>query len=206
MLKKMSLIYLLIFKLSLGYINIYPTFIYENLNNENAANTLVLSNTTDKTLRYRLYLEEDKYKNIKIEVYPKGITLKPFEKKEVKILLTINQKIKEEFSKVLVIKEVELPGKKKQILTMLRLKISGFVGELNPKLQSEELDNGRIKVKNIGNRTGIYNIYNNEKSFIDMIILKKNESIELEAKDKVLIFEEKFNGKNVIKRGIDNEN
>jgi len=51
MLKKMSLIYLLIFKLSLGYINIYPTFIYENLNNENAANTLVLSNTTDKTLR-----------------------------------------------------------------------------------------------------------------------------------------------------------
>lgn len=206
MLKKMSLIYLLIFKLSLGYINIYPTFIYENLNNENAANTLVLSNTTDKTLRYRLYLEEDKYKNIKIEVYPKGITLKPFEKKEVKILLSINQKIKEEFSKVLVIKEVELPGKKKQILTMLRLKISGFVGELNPKLQSEELDNGRIKVKNIGNRTGIYNIYNNEKSFIDMIILKKNESIELEAKDKVLIFEEKFNGKNVIKRGIDNEN
>ncbi|RHF69317.1 hypothetical protein [Fusobacterium mortiferum] len=206
MLKKMSLIYLLIFKLSLGYINIYPTFIYENLNNENAANTLVLTNTTDKTLRYRLYLEEDKYKNIKIEVYPKGITLKPFEKKEVKILLTINQKIKEEFSKVLVIKEVELPGKKKQILTMLRLKISGFVGELNPKLQSEELDNGRIKVKNIGNRTGIYNIYNNEKSFIDMIILKKNESIELEAKDKVLIFEEKFNGKNVIKRGIDNEN
>lgn len=106
----------------------------------------------------------------------------------------------------MVIKEVELPGKKKQILTMLRLKISGFVGELNPKLQSEELDNGRIKVKNIGNRTGIYNIYNNEKSFIDMIILKKNESIELEAKDKVLIFEEKFNGKNVIKRGIDNEN
>lgn len=206
MLKKMSLIYLLIFKLSLGYINIYPTFIYENLNNENAANTLVLTNTTDKTLRYRLYLEEDKYKNIKIEVYPKGVTLKPFEKKEVKILLTINQKIKEEFSKVLVIKEVELPGKKKQILTMLRLKISGFVGELNPKLQSEELDNGRIKVKNIGNRTGIYNIYNNEKSFIDMIILKKNESIELEAKDKVLIFEEKFNGKNVIKRGIDNEN
>lgn len=206
MLKKMSLIYLLIFKLSLGYINIYPTFIYENLNNENAANTLVLTNTTDKTLRYRLYLEEDKYKNIKIEVYPKGITLKPFEKKEVKILLIINQKIKEEFSKVLVIKEVELPGKKKQILTMLRLKISGFVGELNPKLQSEELDNGRIKVKNIGNRTGIYNIYNNEKSFIDMIILKKNESIELEAKDKVLIFEEKFNGKNVIKRGIDNEN
>lgn len=206
MLKKMSLIYLLIFKLSLGYINIYPTFIYENLNNENAANTLVLTNTTDKTLRYRLYLEEDKYKNIKIEVYPKGITLKPFEKKEVKILLTINQKIKEEFSKVLVIKEVELPGKKKQILTMLRLKISGFVGELNPKLQSEELDNGRIKVKNIGNRTGIYNIYNNEKSFIDMIILKKNESIELEVKDKVLIFEEKFNGKNVIKRGIDNEN
>lgn len=206
MLKKMSLIYLLIFKLSLGYINIYPTFIYENLNNENAANTLVLTNTTDKTLRYRLYLEEDKYKNIKIEVYPKGITLKPFEKKEVKILLTINQKIKEEFSKILVIKEVELPGKKKQILTMLRLKISGFVGELNPKLQSEELDNGRIKVKNIGNRTGIYNIYNNEKSFIDMIILKKNESIELEAKDKVLIFEEKFNGKNVIKRGIDNEN
>lgn len=206
MLKKMSLIYLLIFKLSLGYINIYPTFIYENLNNENAANTLVLTNTTDKTLRYRLYLEEDKYKNIKIEVYPKGITLKPFEKKEVKILLTINQKIKEEFSKVLVIKEVELPGKKKQILTMLRLKISGFVGELNPKLQSEELDNGRIKVKNIGNRTGIYNIYNNEKSFIDMIILKKNESIELEAKDKVLIFEEKFNGKNVIKRVIDNEN
>ena len=62
MLKKMSLIYLLIFKLSLGYINIYPTFIYENLNNENAANTLVLTNTTDKTLRYRLYLEEDKYK------------------------------------------------------------------------------------------------------------------------------------------------
>lgn len=205
MLRQIILVYLLIYKLALGYINIYPTFFYEKLKNNEIFKTIILSNTTDKIIRYRLYTEEDEYKGIKVEVYPKSVTLKPFEKEEIKILITAEDSIVGEFSKKLVIKEIELPREKKKVLTMFKLKLTGFDGDIEPKLEVKELGKNRFSIRNTGKRAGIYDIYNLEEEFIDSIILKKNEVKELEIDDETLIFEEKFKGKEMVKRGISNE-
>lgn len=205
MLKRIILVYLLICKLALGYINIYPTFFYERLEDNKIFKTIILTNTTEKTIRYRLYTEEDEYKNIKVEIYPKSVTLKPLEKKEVKILMTAQEQIVGEFSKKLVVKEIELPKEKKKILTMFKLKLSGFGGDIEPKLEIKELGGNRFSIKNVGKRVGIYDIYNLEEEFIDAIILKKDEVKELKIDSETLIFEEKFKGKEMVKRGISNE-
>lgn len=205
MLKRIILVYLLICKLALGYINIYPTFFYERLEDNKIFKTIILTNTTEKTIRYRLYTEEDEYKNIKVEIYPKSVTLKPLEKKEVKILMTAQEQIVGEFSKKLVVKEIELPKEKKKILTMFKLKLSGFGGDIEPKLEIKELGENRFSIKNVGKRVGIYDIYNLEEEFIDAIILKKDEVKELKIDSETLIFEEKFKGKEMVKRGISNE-
>lgn len=205
MLNKFILFYLLICKLALGYINVYPAFFYEKLDNNKIFKTLILTNTTTKSIRYRLYIEEDKQEDIKVEVYPKGVTLNPLEKEEIKILIIADEKKNREFSKTLVVKEVELPREKKKILTMFKLKLSGFGGNLEPKLEVKELGENKFSVKNIGDRVGVYNIYNLEDEFIDSVILKKDELKEFQLENETLIFEEKFKGKEMVKRGISDE-
>lgn len=205
MLKKFILFYLLICKLALGYINVYPAFFYEKLDNNKIFKTLILTNTTTKPIRYRLYIEEDKQEDIRVEVYPKGVTLNPLEKEEIKILIIADEKKNREFSKTLVVKEVELPREKKKILTMFKLKLSGFDGDLTPKLEIKELGENKFSVKNIGDRVGIYNIYNLENEFLDSIILKKDELREFQLDNRTLVFEEKFKGKEMVKRGISDE-
>lgn len=206
MLKKFIFFYLIFGHLALGYINIYPPFFYEKLDNNNQVfKTLVLTNTRDFPIRYRLYLEEDSLTDIDVDIYPKGVTLKPFEKEEIKVLVKASKKLNKEFTKTLVIKEVELPGETKKILTMFKLKLSGFSGELEPQLLYENGEENSLKVTNIGERVGIYNLYNSKEEFIDSFILKKGESKEFQLSEDILIFEEKFQGKEKMKRGINNE-
>lgn len=192
--KKITLIFLILKELSFGYINIYPTFFYEKISNKGVFKKFVLTNKSNESVRYRLYLEDNLLDDgIKVEVYPKSITLKPFEKTEIKIRMeSSNKKLNREFSKKLVIKEIELPKQNKKIMTMLKLKLSGFIGELSPKLSFMDNESGFVKIKNIGNRTGIYDIFNLNDEYVDTIILKKDDEKEVKKEYKKFKYKEKF--------------
>lgn len=192
--KNIVFVFLILKELSFGYINIYPTFFYEKISDKGVFKQFVLTNKNNESVRYRLYLEDDLLEDgIKVEVYPKSITLKPFEKTEVKVRLVDNNKnLNKEFSKKLVIKEIELPGQNKKIMTLLKLKLSGFTGTLSPKLTTISESKTNIKIKNIGNRTGIYDIFNLNNEYIDTIILKTNEEKEVKKEYKKFKYKEKF--------------
>lgn len=197
--------YLIVFKLVMGYINIYPPYFYEKLENNQIFKEFTLSNTRKTSIRYRLYIEDSTStqlnSDIKVEVYPKSITLKPFEKRNIRVLINGDSKISREFTKTLVIKEIELPGEKKKILTMFKLKLSGFSGSLVPKLEYKEKA-GNLVIKNIGNRVGVYEIYNEKDEFLDSFILRKGEDRRIETNEKKLILKEKFEGDEIVRRGV----
>ncbi|MGL5316409.1 MAG: hypothetical protein ACRC92_24345, partial [Peptostreptococcaceae bacterium] len=96
MLKIIS-VFLLLIQSIYGYINIYPSFFYEELKKSGVTQTFVLTNRTYEEIRYRLYIEENVLlkNDIEVEVYPKSITLSPFENKEVKLLLKPNMSLKD---------------------------------------------------------------------------------------------------------------
>ncbi|MGL5312836.1 MAG: hypothetical protein ACRC92_06285 [Peptostreptococcaceae bacterium] len=184
MLKIIS-IFLLFIQLIYGYINIYPSFFYEELKKSGVTQTFVLTNRTDEEIRYRLYIEENiLIKNdIEVEVYPKSITLSPFENKEVKLLIKPNFSLKDGlYKKTLVIKEVPIPRKRrKEILTEFKMNLGFYYGDV-PLLLNFDLDIkkelAQLSIKNDGERVGILNIYRQnkkEEEFIDSFIVRKGE-------------------------------
>lgn len=192
--KKIFIMQFLLIRVVFGYINIYPSFLYEKLTDKGIFKVFTLTNRSNDKIKYRLYLEDNQSNDIKVEVYPKSITLSPFEKKEFKILIkkSSNKNLNQEFTEKLVIKEVELPKQNKTIMSMLKLKLSGFQGNLKPKLKIEKISSSKITITNIGTRTGLYEIYDKNEQFIDSFILKKNEKKEFPLEFKNLIFKEKF--------------
>lgn len=191
---KIIFIFLILKKLSFGYINIYPTFFYEKISDKGVFKKFILTNKSNESVRYRLYLEENFLDDgIKVEIYPKSITLKPLEKKEIKVRLkSDNKNLNKEFSKKLIIKEIELPNQNKKIMTILKLKLSGFVGELSSKLSFIDETADFIKIKNIGNRTGMYDVFNLSNEYVNTIILKKDEEKKVKKEYRKFNYKEKF--------------
>lgn len=191
---KIIFIFLILKELSFGYINIYPTFFYEKISDKGVFKKFILTNKSNESVRYRLYLEENFLDDgIKVEIYPKSITLKPLEKKEIKVRLkSDNKNLNKEFSKKLIIKEIELPNQNKKIMTILKLKLSGFVGELSSKLSFIDETADFIKIKNIGNRTGMYDVFNLSNEYVDTIILKKDEEKKVKKEYRKFNYKEKF--------------
>ena len=146
-----------------------------------------------------------------VELYPKSITLAPLEEKEVKIYVEAPENTPNgEYKTHLVIKEIETPEQIKQksklkILTLLRLELRGYVGDLEPKLEDDLKIENRIikgKIKNSGNRKIIFEIFikfsgNKKEKYIKKIQLEKNEEIEVK---------EKISGEDLIKKIIIKQN
>lgn len=191
---KIIFIFLILKELSFGYINIYPTFFYEKISDKGVFKKFILTNKNNESVRYRLYLEDNFLDDgIKVEIYPKSVTLKPLEKKEIKVRLkSDNKNLNKEFSKKLIIKEIELPNQNKKIMTILKLKLSGFIGELSSKLSFIDETIDFIKIKNIGDRTGIYDVFNLSNEYVDTIILKKDEEKKVKKEYKEFNYKEKF--------------
>ncbi|MGL5639769.1 MAG: hypothetical protein ACRCW7_10620, partial [Cetobacterium sp.] len=121
--------------------------------------------------------------DIEVEVYPKSITLSPFENKEVKLLIKPNSSLKDGvYKKTLVIKEVPIPRKRrKEILTEFKMNLGFYYGDV-PLLLNFDLDIkkelAQLSIKNDGERVGILNIYRQnkkEEEFIDSFIVRKGE-------------------------------
>lgn len=181
---KIIIFYLTLIQMVYGYINIYPSFFYEELKSEGTSKTFILTNRSASDLRYRIYLEEKSLENLKVEVYPKSIKLSPYEKKEIKVLITPHKKLKAGvYSATLVVKEIgAYTEKNKKIYSMLKLKLSGYYGNLKMKLNgniNRTKDKLELEVENIGERLGIFTAYlENEKKewiYLDSFILKVGE-------------------------------
>lgn len=177
-------IYLMVVQIIYGYINIYPSFFYKELKKEGTYEIFVLTNRSKEKVRYRIYFEEKLFPELGAEVYPKSITLNPYEKKELKVLITPSEKLKFGMHNLtLVIKEIGTPKEKnKKIYSMLKLKISGYYGDLKLKLSGnvEKIkDQIDLEIENKGERTGVFSAYllddKKEWIFLDSFILKPEE-------------------------------
>lgn len=211
MLKIIS-IFTLIWELTYGYINIYPSFFLKELKNEGTTETFVLSNRTNDEVRYRLYIEENitNENNINVEIYPKSITLSPLEQKEVKVLIKPILPLQYgNYTKKLVVKEILIPNKrKKKILTEFKMNLELYYGNIPLKIESQfefKKNNLKLDLKNTGDKIAVLNIYmqeNTEENFIDSLILRKNDcysnEVFLKGSEKALIIRDE-NGKEIKK-------
>ncbi|MGL6063480.1 MAG: hypothetical protein ACRC0S_00075 [Fusobacteriaceae bacterium] len=185
---KYVLIFTLLVELTSGYINIYPSFFYEELPKEGLNKSFVLTNRTKEEIRYRLYIEDKilEKEEMEIEIYPKSITLSPREEKKVKIAIKPNVLLEKGiYNRILVVKEVPMPlSKRKNILTEFKMNLGLYYGdvELILKIDTEETKEGlKLKLENNGEKVGLLNIYIKEKkeeNFIDSFVLRKKESYE----------------------------
>lgn len=131
---------ILIFLLSttiFGYINIYPIEFDKDISN-GATERFKLYNRTDNEVKYRIYIEKSKEKDMSqwIEVYPQSISLKPLEEKELRLSVTPEPNAQPgEYKAKLVIKEVVVPNKKDskkiKMMTLFKLNMKGCIEEKN---------------------------------------------------------------------------
>jgi hypothetical protein len=197
--KKLILgIYMILFCSVSAYMNIYPTNFDKRIDGIGDTEEYIITNTTNKILKYRIYLEESNENDMSkwIQIYPESLILKPGQEKKVKIYINSPEGIKEgEYSAVLGVKEVHIPKitKNEELLdvyTNLKLKIYGYVGELPIKIETKNIVvkkiNREIKmsgeIKNLSKRRiDIDFIYDDGKN--DFIIaeerIRKDEILDL---------------------------
>lgn len=138
--KKIVMILILIINsISYSYINIYPIKFEKDIT-EGAYEEFTLYNRSNKVRRYRIYVEDVEGRNSMkdwIEVYPKSISIKSLEEKNVKIFIEAPENIKNGiYESNFVVKEILPPtteltneekNKKTNILTMVKLRLKGKI-------------------------------------------------------------------------------
>lgn len=172
-----------------AYINITPITFDERIDRDGGAKEYIISNSSKKSKRYRVYVEPVEEKNDMtdwVEWYPKSASLKPGESKKIKVLITApNEAKRGEYTTKLCIKELETPIQKENvsILTNLKIELAGYVGDIKPKVsferRSKDGENEELVIKNTGEirqRFEIYTGENEEKlEYLDQVRLFKGD-------------------------------
>ncbi len=183
------LLLLLINSISFGYLNIYPTFFDKRIDTNDGYVEYNIFNKTSEEILYRCYLENDGNKPSLVqwgEVYPKSIRLKPKESKKIKLnIIAPKNKESKEYFGVLIIKEIlkNNVNSKINLMTELKLKIRGYIGELKPKLKVSEKES-EFEIINLSKRRIRGEVFfkdkkNNELNFVRKIVLEDQEKINL---------------------------
>lgn len=199
--------YLLYSYISFAYVNIYPTYFDKRIDTTGATEEFVLTNDTNKEIKYRVYIKKgihSKTMDEWIEFYPKSVIIKPKSSSKIKLYIkSPANKALGEYYTTIVFKELESVKNIKnnnenlKIMTELELEIRGFIGDLKPKLKLNELnvENSMLsgKIKNIGNRRGrleffLFDKEKDEYLYLGKYNLEKNEEHRFN-----------FNGKNLKK-------
>ena len=111
---KILFLFFVIFKLSLSYINIHPTFFDKSIDFEGSYQEFTLFNQSNDTVLYRIYCEPYKDSTNKdmskwVNFYPRSITLAPGESGKIQVSVASNSKIEwGEYSAVLGVRELPL--------------------------------------------------------------------------------------------------
>lgn len=173
-----------------AYINITPITFDERIDKDGGIKEYIISNSSKKSKRYRIYVESVEEKNDMtdwVEWYPKSVSLKPGESKNIKVLITAPLEAKRgEYITKLCIKELETPIQKENIsiLTNLKIELAGYVGDIKPKIivkrEDKDSQNEKLVIKNTGEIRQRFEIYTgkNEKNleYLDQLRLFKEES------------------------------
>lgn len=184
------LIFLFLTIEAFAYINITPITFDERIDREGGAKEYILSNSSKKNKRYRIYVEStEEIKDMTdwVEWYPKSVSLKSGESKKIKVLITAPDEAKRgEYTTKLCIKELETPTEKENvnILTNLKIELAGYVGDIKPKLtveiKNKDAQNKEFVIKNTGEIRRRFEIYtgDNEKDleYLEQIRLFKGDT------------------------------
>lgn len=192
-----------LYSMSFGYINVHPISFDQRIDGLGAIRDFTLVNTTNRTLKYKIDIlnsENEKDMSAWTEVYPKVVTLGPGKKGEIKMYVKAPKNTAVgEYSTIFNIKELGIPSEKKskkklEVFTDLRLKLYGYVGELDAKISltsfkiSKGKNIGDLKlagiIKNTGlRRTSLEIVLSDKKEkegiLIGEVKLKKGEKIDL---------------------------
>ena len=188
-----------------AYINITPITFDERIDRDGGSKEYIISNSSKKSKRYRIYVESAEEKNDMtewVEWYPKSLSLKAGESKNIKVLIIAPSEAKRgEYTTKLCVKELETPTQKENIsiLTSLKMELAGYVGDIKPKVsferRSKDGENEELVIKNTGEirqRFEIYTGENEEKlEYLDQVRLFKGDAKSLvlpkEAIKKIIV-------------------
>lgn len=217
--RRLYFILLVIFTLNYmayGYINVEPLYLDKRIDGQGAYQEFTLTNTTNKTLRYRIYSEKESDKNDMsqwMDFYPRSLTLRSGESKKIKLLVTApNDEKKGEYIAFLGIKEIPIPLLEStsavDLFTNLKIELAGYIGDLKPQvvLNNIRIDkNNKISgtIENIGQIRTKVELYlvdkKNNKKFIGSYRLFVGDKKNLENKKNLYI--KNFDVKEII--GLD---
>lgn len=186
---------------SFAYMNIYPLVFDKRIDGMGAIQDFVLTNTTNKQVKYQVNLEKKNTVNDMTdwtEIYPKAITLNPGEKKEIKMYARSPKNTPiGEYTTILNIKELEVPVEKKKrkkvnVFTNLKVNLYGYVGKIDALISLKDViikrEKGKLimegKIKNDSlRRLKLDMVLSDEKQKDEFVIselkLKKGEEIDL---------------------------
>ncbi|MEG0135016.1 MAG: hypothetical protein RSC71_03835 [Cetobacterium sp.] len=193
------LIFLVLFKVTFSYINIHPTYFDKRIDEDGSYQEYTLYNKKNEPVMYKIYTEEDKMNPDEmykwIEFYPRSIILKPGETGKIQVHIKSPSNVKSgEYFAVLGIKELPVfekvakeVGAGVSIFTNFRLIISGYVGNINPKLKFKNLSLKNLEddisiageVSNLGKRKGKFELYLDEYYLGNLKVLS-NENLNLD--------------------------
>lgn len=196
---KILFLFFIIFKISLSYINIHPTFFDKPIDFGGSYQEFTLFNQSKDTVLYRIYCEpyeKDSNRDMSqwVNFYPRSITLAPGESGKIQVSIASNSKIETgEYSTILGIRELPLYEKVVAenstgigILTDLKLVINGYAGNISPKLifsnLNLEVNPNKITLKgnveNRGERRGKFELYVDDY-FLGNLRIHSKESLDL---------------------------
>ena len=179
-----------------SYINIYPLTFDKRIDGVGEVEEYTITNITDRSVKYKITLDKNSDKNDMsdwIEVYPKSMALQSGEEGKIKVYINSPKGVnKGEYSAVLHIEELKVPrfennNEKKlikdrnlKIYTNLKMKIYGYVGELEPQVQSENIKFELLKEQM--DLSGIIKNSSDRRVYIEVLIGNEKEKYLLTEK------------------------
>lgn len=146
--KKLIIFFILTFK-TFAYMQVAPIIFDKRIDKEGATQEFYITNPTAKEVGYRLYKEKSDNgldMTSYMQFYPKSLKLKPGQSEKVRVYIEAPKEAKQgEYTAIMGIKEINIPGIEKKgngsviIYTDLKLELAGYVGDLKPKLQIDDL-------------------------------------------------------------------
>lgn len=146
--KKLIIFFILTFK-TFAYMQVAPIIFDKRIDKEGATQEFYITNPTAKEVGYRLYKEKSDNEldmTPYMQFYPKSLKLKPGQSEKVRVYIEAPKEAKQgEYTAIMGIKEINIPGIEKKgngsviIYTDLKLELAGYVGDLKPKLQIDDL-------------------------------------------------------------------
>lgn len=149
------LLFLLSFK-SYSYMNVSPLIFDKRIDKGGEVQEYYITNALSHKTSYRIYVEKGNENDMSewIEYYPKSLNLEAGETGKVKLFIEAPEKVKEgEYTAILGVKEINTPNVEKSgnlaIYTNLKIEIAGFVGELKPRIEVEDIkvENNKLSMK-----------------------------------------------------------